>query len=313
MLDPVSGCGPNCMSRTGHCTTRKPATLSLVKYCALARRLGLAWDAWDHAAPRDSSGDQAPILDLLVVAQALVVDLEPIDKATIAYTGIHSGEIDASRQCRELLFRARDILISRRPWLVKRWRLILLCALAFGGLLAMVAHVWAVFSTEFGADVSYYNRQNFTLYGGRWVEQRISKDYGSPRLYPLIFSKEFSARWEGYLIAPKDADYSFYLQSIGGARLFIDGVLVSDHWNSRQWNPGRHAETFLASGAHRLVVEHQNNGDGAAIRLRWTGGGIPENTVVGSPFLQRNRVKIWDKTCDCKISGHLLVEGGGFP
>ena len=65
------------------------------------------------------------------------------------------------------------------------------------------------------------------------------------------------ARWEGFLVAPTDAEYSFYMQNMDGARLFIDGQCLIDNWREQEWQTsGRHANMRLTKGSHRLILGH---------------------------------------------------------
>jgi len=98
---------------------------------------------------------------------------------------------------------------------------------------------------------------------------------------------DFSALWEGVLLAPKDDDYSFFAQSIGGLRLVIDDAVVIDDWDEHGWIPGKHGHKKLTAGAHRIRIEYYHARGNAAMRLRWSGGGVPPNTVLGGEYLKK--------------------------
>lgn len=136
-----------------------------------------------------------------------------------------------------------------------------------------------------GLRVTYYSGQNFERLEARRVERRIMRDYGLGRPTWGMSKGPFSARWEGILLVPQDAEYSFYLQSCNGSRLWIDDKLIIDRWGDHGWIPGRHGAVQLPQGRHRIRIEHYNRTGNAALRLKWSGGGIPDNTVLGTPYL----------------------------
>src|SRR5438552_3159111 len=78
----------------------------------------------------------------------------------------------------------------------------------------------------------------------------------------------FYIRWTGKLRAPKDGNYTFFLESDDGSRLFIDGKQVVD-------NGGLHAmeeksgEVELKAGEHVLKIEFFENEVDAGCKFSW--------------------------------------------
>jgi len=136
-----------------------------------------------------------------------------------------------------------------------------------------------------GLRVTYYKGENFERPEVKRSERQIERDYGSSRPAWGIPRGSFSARWEGILLVPKEYEYEFYLQSCNGSRLWLDNKLIIDHWGDHGWIPGRHGRAQLSQGRHRIKIEHYNRTGNAAIRVRWSGGGVPDNTVLGTPYL----------------------------
>ena len=120
-----------------------------------------------------------------------------------------------------------------------------------------------------------------------WTERRVVKDYGGARPCLLCPADNFSVWWEGFLLAPKDDDYSFYAQSIGGLRLVIDDEVVIEHWDEHGWIPGKPGNKRLARGEHKIRIEYYHTHGNAALRIRWCGGGIPANTILGGEYLKK--------------------------
>jgi len=78
----------------------------------------------------------------------------------------------------------------------------------------------------------------------------------------------FYVRWTGSLRIPKDGQYTFFLESDDGSRLFIDGKQVIA-------NGGRHhmtekaGEAELASGQHSIKIEYFENEVDAGCIFSW--------------------------------------------
>ena len=138
-----------------------------------------------------------------------------------------------------------------------------------------------------GFAVTYFRDTELTTKAGRRTERHVMRDYGESRPILNLRKGPFGARWEGVLHIPEDAEYGFYLQSHHGSKLWIDGSLVVDHGENQGWVLGKHGTTTLAKGSHNISIEHYNRGGTAAIRLKWIGGPIPANTILGAPYVTK--------------------------
>lgn len=139
-----------------------------------------------------------------------------------------------------------------------------------------------------GLVVTYYEGTNFARAVCRRAEFRLFRDYNGRAPAPGLARDSFSARWEGWLLCPTDAEYEFYSQSDDGLRLLIDGEPVLDNWRRNNWaTSGCHGSRKLARGPHHLLLEFFSSGRSPALRVRWSGGGIPDNTTVGGPYLRK--------------------------
>ena len=140
-----------------------------------------------------------------------------------------------------------------------------------------------------GMRVTYFHDQNLTRPAAHRVANRIDFDYGRNRpVWNVSRRQGWSARWEGTLAVPADDAYEFYVQSMAGVRVYLDGRRVVDNWREQEWGAsGRHFNARLGKGAHSLMIEHYSTGGSAGLRLKWMGGGIPPNTVLATPYLRK--------------------------
>ncbi|HOQ98947.1 MAG TPA: PA14 domain-containing protein [Anaerolineae bacterium] len=85
---------------------------------------------------------------------------------------------------------------------------------------------------------------------------------------PELPAMGYSARWSGVFWYPSTCCYRFMLLLKGNARLWVDGRLLIDQWNSPP--PSEYqAEVSLAQGPHQLKLEYRNMGTQGRIQLRW--------------------------------------------
>lgn len=80
----------------------------------------------------------------------------------------------------------------------------------------------------------------------------------------------FSIRWNGYLRAPDTGDYTFYLNTTGGVRAWIDGRKMVDDWDA-DGDSGMHEfSVWLIEGSPVAVVVESRFAEGdSEILLEW--------------------------------------------
>jgi len=95
--------------------------------------------------------------------------------------------------------------------------------------------------------------------------------------------QRFALRFRGFVRAPRNGVYVFYLASDDGSRMAVDGRPLID-------NDGNHGlsvekgEISLAAGWHALeIVYFQRDGD-MGLDLSWTGPGVPKAPVPAYDF-----------------------------
>ena len=83
----------------------------------------------------------------------------------------------------------------------------------------------------------------------------------------------FGARWQGEVLADHAETYTFEVQNLDGARLWIDGVLVIDDWHG-WFTRTNSAPIALSAGWHALRLDyyryHPDAGENGVIRLYYS-------------------------------------------
>ncbi|MCX5852858.1 MAG: BACON domain-containing carbohydrate-binding protein, partial [Deltaproteobacteria bacterium] len=89
---------------------------------------------------------------------------------------------------------------------------------------------------------------------------------GSPGIG--IPSDHFSARWSGEFQFGEAGGYTFTSRTDDGVRVWVDDILIIDHWVDQ--GPTVYQATItLTAGAHTVVMEYYENLGGAVAQLRW--------------------------------------------
>ena len=125
-----------------------------------------------------------------------------------------------------------------------------------------------------GLNLQYFQGRNFDAPRGTGqVDERVDHIWPGPPLAEmpagLTALTDFSARWEGELVAPEDGEYEIGLSGDDGYRLFLDGKKVLEDWND---GPNRYAgvKRVLRKGQRVPIrIEYYQGGGGRSLRLAW--------------------------------------------
>ncbi len=152
----------------------------------------------------------------------------------------------------------------------------------------------------------YFNRFDKTLAAippswtvtGTRTDPNIDFDWGSgaPGVAGIGIDA-FSVRWTGSVIPTTTEAYTFYTVSDDGARLWVNGTLVIDHWVDQ--GPTEYASPTinLTAGVPALFrFEYYENGGGATARLRWSSATTAKTAIpsanIGGPDGSHTRLTI---------------------
>jgi hypothetical protein len=197
---------------------------------------------------------------------------------------IGAVQIDDLRHC--LLTLAEDVR-GMRPWYVTRS-----VVLVGAGLTLLVASTFLA-ATAYrelsvgGFRVAYFKGTNFEKQVASRTERLAFRDYGETSPSWGMPRDRWSARWTGILHVPDDANYRFDARSDDGIRVTVGQTMVIDYWSDHGWDSGTRGEVRLRKGTYPIRIEHYENAGCAAVRVTWTGGAIPPDTVVGHPFVTK--------------------------
>jgi endoglucanase len=121
------------------------------------------------------------------------------------------------------------------------------------------------------------------------TDAEVNFDWGSGSPAAGVPADNFSARWQGELIVPRDGRYTFVTQSDDGVRLNVAGTPVIANWTDHA--PNRDAGGLdLRAGRVPITLEYYERAGGAVMRLLWSGPGISESPVPSSALVPKQNV-----------------------
>jgi alpha-D-xyloside xylohydrolase len=124
-----------------------------------------------------------------------------------------------------------------------------------------------------GLAVQYFEGQNFDTPKGKVIDQMVEHIWPDPPLAEIPAGlpslNNFSARWEGELIAPEDGEYELGLSGDDGYRLFLDGEKVIEDWTHGADRYAGVKRTLRAGQRVPLKIEFFQGNGGRALHLAW--------------------------------------------
>ncbi len=136
------------------------------------------------------------------------------------------------------------------------------------------------------------NGLNYTYYPGLWEKVPDFSDLSPAargvlhqvNLGEIPYNKDrFALHITSHLLIPATGEYTFFLSSNDGSRLWIDGKEVVDNDGP---HPARERKgtIFLTKGRHLLTIGYMQVGGGYFLSLGWKGPGIAKETVPPDRF-----------------------------
>lgn len=140
-----------------------------------------------------------------------------------------------------------------------------------------------------GLYAEYFDNKDFTNCKIKRLDSKIDYDwqYGSPD--PLIQPDAFSIRWAGQVKADYNENYTFYVNSDDGVKLWIDNLPVIDSWIDK-WSYETSGTVYLTQGWHDIKIEYYENGVQSVAKLAYSSPSTPK-TIVPEDHLRSSQPK----------------------
>ncbi|EGF92615.1 alpha-glucosidase 2 [Asticcacaulis biprosthecium C19] len=124
-----------------------------------------------------------------------------------------------------------------------------------------------------GLMVQYFQGENFESPRGTVLDVKIDHTWPDPPLAELppglTSLSQFSARWEGFLIAPEDGEYEIGLTGNDGMRLALAGETVVEEWHRAATRTRVVRRTLKQGEALPVRLEFSHPQGGRVFRFVW--------------------------------------------
>ncbi|HLF85742.1 MAG TPA: PA14 domain-containing protein, partial [Nitrospiria bacterium] len=133
-----------------------------------------------------------------------------------------------------------------------------------------------------GLKGEYYNNPDLTGLSLTRTDANINFDWATGSPDAAIESDTFSVRWTGRIKIDTNETYTFTAVTDDGIRLWIDGYLVIDYW---QTGGGSNNDSIpLMVGLHDIKIEFFDNTGDAFVQLYWSSPSTPNAVIPQDHF-----------------------------
>lgn len=145
--------------------------------------------------------------------------------------------------------------------------------------------VWvALRKNKVGLVAEYFGKSDLTAIYKRQIDPVIDFKWGRKSPFPRWKRDNFSVRWSGYLLVPKEGEYEFSTQADDGVALWIGENKIISNWSVRRLSTDK-ASIFLKKGYVPLRLEYFEAGRTAEIHLYWRRPGDKRPSILKSKYL----------------------------
>lgn len=141
-------------------------------------------------------------------------------------------------------------------------------------------------ATELGTGIGlkgeYYNNGDFSDNRINRTDHIINFDWGGSSPNLELEPHNFVVRWSGKVQPRFSETYTFYTETHGGVRLWVDDQLLIDDWDSHSMSR-KSGEIQLSAGQlYDIKMEYIENGGAAYAKLLWSSNSVDKEVIPKS-------------------------------
>jgi hypothetical protein len=130
-----------------------------------------------------------------------------------------------------------------------------------------------------GLTGTYFSGPDLTGTTVTRIDPRVDFNWAAGSPAPGIGPDGWSARWTGQVEAEVSGAHTFFLRSDGGARLWVNDVLVVDDWTDHAARVGQGTITLQGGRRYAVRLEYRDPKGTASVRLLWSAPGLSRQVV----------------------------------
>ncbi len=140
----------------------------------------------------------------------------------------------------------------------------------------------SVYLSPAGLRGEYFNNSDLSIPAFTRIDPEINFDWADGSPDPSMEPDTFSVRWTGKIRIDHDETYTFSTITDEGVRLWIDGRLVINHWQTGA--ASNNGTMALTTGLHDIKVEFFEESGEAFVQLFWSSPSTP-NAIIPQDHL----------------------------
>ncbi len=142
--------------------------------------------------------------------------------------------------------------------------------------------------TGTGLTGNYFNGMNFETPVYNRTDATISFDWGGGTPNALVDADRFSARWSGQIQPKYSEQYTFYINSDNGRRVWINGQLIVDKWVDDWGTDYTGTINLTANQKYDIKIEYFENVGGAGVKFEWSSASQARQVVPTKQLYSNN-------------------------
>jgi hypothetical protein len=133
-----------------------------------------------------------------------------------------------------------------------------------------------------GLRAAYFNNPDFTEAAAARVDPTVNFNWESASPVAGVEPYTYSVRWLGQVQPRSSETYTFYTTGNDGVRLWVDGRLLVDDWNSHPATEHSGRITLAAGELYDIRMDYYQNYGTALAKLEWYSPSQPRQVIPAS-------------------------------
>jgi len=133
--------------------------------------------------------------------------------------------------------------------------------------------------TGTGLNAEYFNGMNFETSRYTTIDSTINFNWGVVAPNSKVNNDNYSVRWEGQILPRFTGNYSFYINSDNGRRLWVNDQLIIDKWISDYGIEYSGNINLVANQKATIKMEYFEDAGGASCKLEWMHNNQPREVI----------------------------------
>jgi hypothetical protein len=156
-----------------------------------------------------------------------------------------------------------------------------------------------------GIVAQYFNNPDMTELVFTQTDFTVDFDWGAGSPDELVKADHFSARFIGQINAETTGEYTFYVVSDDGARLWVNDMLIVDDWGVPGFSEST-GKINLSAGKYNIRLDYYEDSGPAEVSLAWSYSGRPREIIPTESLFPTSGPTSLAIVVDMKLGGSLM-------